>query len=156
MDQKKYIEALNLDLEHEMSSIIRYLHHSFLVRGPIRGPLSAMFRAKANSSMQHAITLGEKVTALGGHPSVKVQEIFDPGLEKDTRQMLNQNLNAETKHLDLYMQQYELFKDNNPLRQLIEQLILEEANHIEELEMYLREDCDSVKKIKNRTVAQVK
>ena len=60
MDNKKNIEALNLDLEHEMSSIIRYLHHSFLVRGPLRGPLSQMFRAKAQGSMQHAITLGEK------------------------------------------------------------------------------------------------
>ena len=71
MDKKKVLEALNLDLEHEMSAIIRYLHHSFIVTGPLRGSLVPMFRNKATDSMQHAIKLGEKISALGGHPSVK-------------------------------------------------------------------------------------
>jgi bacterioferritin len=137
MDKKKVLEALNLDLEHEMSAIIRYLHHSFIVTGPLRGSLTPMFRNKATDSMQHAIKLGEKISALGGHPSVKIQEIYEPG-EQTIEEMIAEDLEAERLHLDLYEKQLELFADNTPLRLMIEQVIVEEAAHIEELEMYLR------------------
>ena len=79
MDKTKVLEALNLDLEHEMSAMIRYLHHSLIVTGPLRGSLSGLFRTMATDSMNHAIKLGEKIVALGGHPSVKIQEIYEPG-----------------------------------------------------------------------------
>lgn len=140
MDKKKILEALNLDLEHEMSAIIRYLHHSFIVTGPLRGTLVPMFRNKASESMQHAIKLGEKISALGGHPSVKIQEIYEPG-EQTIEDMLSEDLEAEKIHLGLYEQQLDLVQDNTPLRLMIEQVIVEEANHIEELEMYLRTNC---------------
>jgi len=137
MDKKKVLAALNLDLEHEMSAIIRYLHHSFIVTGPLRGSLVPMFRNKATDSMQHAIKLGEKISALGGHPSVKIQEIYEPG-EQTIEEMLAEDLEAEKLHLDLYEKQLDLVADNTPLRLMIEQVIVEEATHIEELDMYLR------------------
>ena len=140
MDKKKVLEALNLDLEHEMAAIVRYLHHSFIVTGPNRGPLVQMFRAQATDSMQHAIKLGEKIVALGGHPSVKIQEIYEPG-EQTIKEMLQENLNAEKMHLELYEKQLnEIMQDNTPLRLMFEQVIVEEAQHIEELEMYLRDN----------------
>lgn len=139
MDKKKVLEALNLDLEHEMSAIIRYLHHSFIVTGPLRGTLVPMFRNKATESMQHAITLGEKISALGGHPSVKIQEIYEPG-EQTIEDMIAEDLEAERMHLEMYEKQLELVKDNTPLRLMLEQVVVEEATHIEELEMYLRRD----------------
>lgn len=144
MDKKKVLEALNLDLEHEMSAIIRYLHHSFIVTGPLRGSLVPMFRNKATDSMQHAIKLGEKISALGGHPSVKIQEIYEPG-EQTIEEMLAEDLEAEKLHLDLYEKQLDLVCDNTPLRLMIEQVIVEESTHIEELEMYLRSSAASAK-----------
>ena len=155
VDNSKFIDALNSDLEHEMSSIVRYLHHSFMVRGPIRGPLCDMFRNKAKSSMTHAIALGEKICALGGHPSVKINTIIDPVDGESTRKMIELNLKAELRHLEMYMNQHRLFEDDTPLRQLIEKFILEEANHIEELEMYLREDPDTSNK-PYKSMAKVK
>lgn len=140
MDRKKVLEALNLDLEHEMTSIVRYLHHSFIVSGPIRAPLVAMFRSMASDSMQHAIKLGEKITAMGGHPSVRIQEIYEPG-EQSILDMLKENLEAEKHHLQLYEKQLELVQDNTPLRLMLEQVVVEESNHIEQLEMYLRNDA---------------
>src|SRR6201987_1302395 len=101
MDKKKVLEALNQDLEHEMAAIVRYLHHSFIVTGPIRGPLVAMFRQQAQDSIQHAIKLGEKIVALGGHPSVKVQEVYEPG-DQSIEEMLREDLEMERKHLELY------------------------------------------------------
>jgi bacterioferritin len=140
MDKEKVLAALNLDLEHEMTSIVRYLHHSFIVSGPIRAPLVTMFRKMAVDSMQHAIKLGEKITALGGHPSVKIQEIYEPG-EQSIVDMLKENLESEKHHLSLYEKQLELVKDNTPLRLMLEQVVVEESTHVEELEMYLRNDA---------------
>ena len=55
--------------------------------------------------------------------------------------MLQENLNAEKMHLELYEKQLnEIMQDNTPLRLMFEQVIVEEAQHIEELEMYLRDN----------------
>lgn len=140
MDKKKVLEALNLDLEHEMSAMIRYLHHSFIVTGPMRGPLATLFRTMATDCMNHAVKLGEKIVALGGHPSVKIQEINEPG-EQTIEEMLLENLNAEKFHLKLYEEQLnEIMQSSTPLRLMFEQVIVDEAQHIEELEMYLRDN----------------
>ena len=136
MDKQKVLEALNLDLEHEMSAIVRYLHHSFIVTGPTRGPLVGMFRAQANDSMQHAIMLGEKIVALGGHPSVKIQEVYEPG-EQTIEQMLEEDLEMEKHHVGMYEKQLQLVQDNTALKLMIEQIIVEETTHVEQLEMYL-------------------
>ena len=140
MDKKKVLDALNLDLEHEFSAMIRYLHHSFIITGPLRGSLVPMFRAKASESMQHAIKLGEKISALGGHPSVKIQEIYEPG-DQSIEDMLLENLEAEKLHLAMYEKQLDLVADNTPLRLMFEQVIVEESDHVEELEMYLRHEA---------------
>ena len=134
--QKKVLEALNLDLEHEMAAIVRYLHHSFIVTGPTRGPLVSMFRRQAEDSMQHAIKLGEKICALGGHPSVKIQEVYEPG-DQTIEEMLREDLEMEKEHLELYEKQLELVKDHTPLRLMLEQILVEETSHVDELEMYL-------------------
>ena len=136
MDKKKVLEALNLDLEHEMSAIVRYLHHSFIVTGPTRGPLVSMFRRQAEDSMQHAIKLGEKICALGGHPSVKIQEVYEPG-DQSIEEMLGEDLEMERKHLELYERQLELVTDNTALRLMLEQILVEETQHVDELAMYL-------------------
>jgi bacterioferritin len=136
MDKQKVLDALNLDLEHEMAAIVRYLHHSFIVTGPTRGPLVSMFRRQAEDSMQHAVKLGEKICALGGHPSVKIQEVYEPG-DQTIEDMLREDLEMEKKHMELYEKQLDLVKDNTPLRLMLEQILVEETAHIDELEMYL-------------------
>lgn len=136
MDKKKVLEALNLDLEHEMAAIVRYLHHSFIVTGPNRGPLVQMFRTQATDSMQHAIKLGEKICALGGHPSVKIQEVYEPG-EQTIEQMIEEDLEMEKQHLLMYEKQLDIVADSTALKLMIEQIIVEETAHVEELEMYL-------------------
>ena len=136
MDKKKVLDALNLDLEHEMAAIVRYLHHSFIVVGPTRGPLVDMFRRQATDSMQHAIKLGEKICALGGHPSVKVHEVYEPG-DQTIEDMLREDLEMEKEHLSLYEKQLDLVQNNTALRLMLEQILVEETSHVDELEMYL-------------------
>ncbi len=135
---EKLIQALNKDLEKEMAGIVRYLHHSFIVFGPNRGPLVQMFRTQAQESMAHAIQLGEKITALGGHPTVKVDQVFEPGYQS-VEDMLSEDLKAEKAQLELYTKQLkEVGEYNLPMKLMLEQIIVSEQTHVEEMEKYLR------------------
>lgn len=137
-NNEKLIKALNTDLEKEMAGIVRYLHHSFIVFGPNRGPLVQMFRAQATESMTHAIQLGEKITALGGHPTVKVDQVFEPGFQT-VEDMLLEDLKAEKNQLKLYTDQLKEFGEANlPMKLMLEQIIVSEQTHVEEMEKYLR------------------
>ena len=136
--KEKLINALNEDLEKEMAGIVRYLHHSFIVFGPNRGPLVQMFRTQANEAMAHAVQLGEKITALGGHPTVKVDQVFEPGYQS-IEDMLSEDLKAEKTQLELYTKQLKEFGEENlPMKLMLEQIIVSEQTHVEEMEKYLR------------------
>ncbi len=136
--KEKLINALNEDLEKEMAGIVRYLHHSFIVFGPNRGPIVQIFRTQANESMAHAIQLGEKITALGGHPTVKVDQVFEPGYQS-IEDMLTEDLRAEKIQLELYTKQLKEFGETNlPMKLMLEQIIIDEQTHVEEIEKYLR------------------
>ena len=135
---EKLIQALNKDLEKEMAGIVRYLHHSFIVFGPNRGPLVQMFRTQAQESMAHAIQLGEKITALCGHPTVRVDQVFEPGYQS-VEDMLSEDLKAEKAQLELYTKQLkEVGEYNLPMKLMLEQIIVSEQMHVEEMEKYLR------------------
>ena len=137
-ENEQLIKALNQDLEKEMAGIVRYLHHSFIVFGPNRGPLVQMFRAQATESMTHAIQLGEKITALGGHPTVKVDQVFEPGYQS-VEDMLAEDLKAEKLQLGLYTEQLREFGNENlPMKLMLEQIIVSEQTHVDEMEKYLR------------------
>ena len=131
------IDYLNRDLERELTQIVRYLHHSFIVTGPSRGPLVGLFRQQATESMAHAIKLGEKITALGGHPTVKVQQIFEPG-DQTLEEMLQENLQAEEEALQEYKNHLKEVSDDVALRVLLEQIVFEEQSHVEDLRKYLK------------------
>jgi len=135
---ERLIKALNKDLEREMAGIVRYLHHSFIVFGPNRGPLVQMFRQQASEATAHAVQLGEKITALGGHPTVRVEQVFEPG-EQTIEEMIEEDLRAEKEQLELYTQQLRDFGNENlSMKLMLEQIIIAEQNHVEEMEKYLR------------------
>ena len=137
MDKKKVVKSLNAGLEHEMSSMVRYLHHSFIVSGPQRGPLVKFFRDRVNEAAMHAITIGDKITAMGGHPSVKISEIYEPG-EQTIKEMLSEDLEEEQAHFQIYNDLLKDVDDNVSMRIFVEKFICEEQEHIEELEKYIK------------------
>lgn len=138
VNKERVIEALNEALEKELAGVVRYLHHSFIVIGPGRGPLVELFRNLANDSVQHSIQLGEKITALGGHPSVKMEEVDEPG-DQTLEEMLAEDLEAEKNHIEMYEKHLKEFEEDLILKLMYEQIILEEVAHYEHLEMYLRD-----------------
>ena len=74
-DNKKVITLLNQIIEDEISGVVRYLHYALMIKGPNRIPIVKWFHEQANEGYMHASLIGEKITALGGHPSLKVSPV---------------------------------------------------------------------------------
>lgn len=132
------IAKLNDLLADEMTAMVRYLHHSFMVFGPNRFGIRDYYRMQANEAMTHATQLGEKITALGGHPTTRIHPIPDPGVHT-WEQMFRENLQSEREALRKYEELLpQIDPANVALDQLIRNILIEETEHIEDIEKLLR------------------
>lgn len=132
MANQELIDNLNRALGLELAAVIQYMQHSFLVTGPEREVYRSFFREQSEESHDHAKTLGDKVVALGGVPTV------EPGMIRqstDLAEMLRQDLALEREAIAAYLAAWESCKDSDrPTRFMLEERISQEQIHIEELE----------------------
>lgn len=77
LDADAVIAVLNRILELELAGVVRYLHYSFMIFGHNRIPICKWLREQSTESEGHAVLAGEHVTALGGHPSLKIGELLE-------------------------------------------------------------------------------
>src|SRR5215510_4052297 len=101
MDKEKVVTHLDKILEAELSGVVRYLHYSFMIFGPNRIPITSWFRGHATEGMAHAIKIGEKITALGGHPSLKVKPVPETN-KHNVMEILTESLEFEREALQQY------------------------------------------------------
>jgi bacterioferritin len=134
---KKVVEKLNEILEAEISGVVRYLHYSLMIKGPNRIPIVKFFQEQAMESFQHAATIGEKITAFGGHPSMKVASVKESD-KHDVMDILRESLDHEKQSVRQYSQLLELCGDDIALEELTRELIRDEVEHIEEVEKMLQ------------------
>lgn len=137
LDKNKVIEKLDKCLESELSGVVRYLHYSFMIFGPNRIPITQWFRSHAAEGFQHATLVGEKITALGGHPSVKVKPVPETN-QHNVMDILAEALEYEKAALALY---YDILPDvaeDVPLDEMIRKQIVDETLHVEEIEKMIR------------------
>lgn len=132
MASPELIDNLNRALSLELAGVIQYMQHSFLVNGVEREMYRSYFRKQSEESHDHATTLGDKIVALGGVPSV------EPGMIRQStnlQEMLKQDLALEREALSAYMAAWESCKDDErPTRFQLEERIYQEQLHIDELE----------------------
>jgi bacterioferritin len=132
MASPELIANLNRALSLELAAVIQYMQHSFLVTGTEREVYRSYFRKQSEESHDHAATIGDKVVALGGVPSV------EPGMIRqstDLAEMLKQDLALEREALAAYMAAWESCKDDErPTRFQLEERIYQEQLHVDELE----------------------
>lgn len=133
---RKLIKGLNEALENEMGNVVRYLHHSFLVRGVNRGPIVEFFRSKAKESFDHATALGEKIVALGGHPSIEIPRMKEVG-HRNVEEMLREELGSEKEEVENYIRLLREVGDDIALEFMLKEIIKEEQEGIEDLEKRL-------------------
>ncbi|MBM4304028.1 MAG: bacterioferritin [Deltaproteobacteria bacterium] len=131
------IKALDQILEAELSGVVRYLHYSFMIFGPNRIPITKWFRDHAMEGIQHAVTIGEKITALGGHPSVKVKPVPETN-KHNVMEILKESLEFEHEALQLYHDLLVKTQGDVALEEMVRGLILDETTHIEEVEKMTR------------------
>ena len=132
MASTNLVERLNRALSLELTAVIQYMQHSFLVTGTEREVFRSYFRKQSEESRDHATTLGDKIVALGGVPTVEPSMIRQ---SIDLTEMLQQDLALEREAMDAYMAAWEACKDDNrPVRFQLEERIYQEQLHIDELE----------------------
>jgi bacterioferritin len=94
-------EILNAILESELSGVVRYTHYSLMISGPNRIPLVAFMKAQAAESLLHAQQVGEVLTGLGGHPSLRIAPI-EESHRHNIYDILSESLAHERAALTLY------------------------------------------------------
>ena len=103
---KKMIDSLNRILELELAGVVRYMHYSFMIFGHNRIPIVGWLREQATESNAHAVLAGEHITALGGHPSLKIGSLLETH-QHDVNEILKEAHEHEKVGLDAY---YDLLK----------------------------------------------
>lgn len=137
MDKKKVIDCLNELLEHELSGVVRYTHYAFMVFGHNRIPICSWLRSQANESLAHANQIGEHITALGGHPSLKIGKLLESNKHK-INDILKESLDHETQQVALYKKLLKMVQDDSIfLEEFARDMIAEEEMHIAEVEKML-------------------
>jgi len=131
------IDKLDRVLEAELSGVVRYLHYSFMIFGPNRIPITSWFRNQALEGFNHAVTVGERITSLGGHPSVRVQSVPETN-NHSVLDILRESLEYEKNTVRLYHDLLEYAKDDIPLDEMVRTLISSECNHVDEVEKMIK------------------
>jgi bacterioferritin len=139
LDQEKAIHLLNTIMEFELAGVVRYTHYSLMVTGPNRIPIVDFFKAQANESLLHAQQVGEILTGLEGHPSLRIAPMEET-YKHTVRDILEESLNHEKKALELYKTLLETVNDASIyLEEFARTMIGQEELHNIEIKKMLRD-----------------
>jgi bacterioferritin len=139
LDVKRTTSTLNALLEHELAGVVRYTHYALMVSGPNRIPIVDFMKAQAQESLLHAQTVGELLTGLEGHPSLRIAQMEETH-QHSTRAVLTESLNHEMAAVRLYKDLLELVEDASIyLEDFARTMIGQEERHQLELKKMLRD-----------------
>ena len=131
--ENKVVDCLNSLLEHELAGVVRYTHYAFMIFGHNRIPICSWLRGQAQESLTHADQIGEHITALGGHPSLKIGKLLESNKHK-INDILKESLDHEEIQVQLYKNLLKLVKDDSiVLEEFARKMIAEEEMHIAEV-----------------------
>ena len=140
MDKEKVLASLNKILELELAGVVKYTHYAFMVQGPYRLTVVEWLRSQAQESLTHAEAVGEHITSLGEHPTLKISDLLETH-KHSTENILNECLQHEKEAIKAY---YELMNNVGSESIMLEefartQIALEEM-HESELKKMLKDN----------------
>lgn len=139
LDQAKAIDLLNSIMEFELAGVVRYTHYSLMVTGPNRIPIVEFFKMQATESLTHAQQVGEILTGLEGHPSLRIAPM-EESFKHSVKDILEESLNHEKKALDLYKNLLDTVSDASVyLEEFARTMIGTEELHNIEIKKMLRD-----------------
>ncbi len=134
----KVLTSLNRILELELAGVVRYMHYSFMVFGHNRIPIVAWLRSQGEESNAHAVLAGEHITALGGHPSLKIGPLLETS-KHDVNEILKEAYSHEKEGLDEYRVLLGLVAPQNiMLEEYARAQIAAEEMHLAEIRKMMR------------------
>ena len=140
MDKTKVLNSLNNILELELAGVVKYTHYAFMVQGPYRLSVVEWLREQAQESLPHAEAVGEHITSLGEHPTLKISDLLETH-KHSTEDILNECLEHEKEAIRSY---YELLKNVDSGSIMLEEFartqIAAEEMHEAELKKMLRDN----------------
>ena len=140
MDKKSVLDSLNKILEHELAGVVKYTHYAFMVQGPYRLSVVQWLREQAQESLAHAEAVGEHVTSLGEHPTLRISDLLETH-KHSTEDILNECLEHEREAIKSY---YELLNNVKGGSIMLEEFartqIAAEELHEAELKKMLRDN----------------
>jgi bacterioferritin len=95
------MHLLNAIMEAELAGMVRYTHYSLMVTDPNRIPIVQFLKAQASESLLHAQQVGEIITGLDGHASLRVGSL-EQTFRHSIYDILLKSLNHEKPALTLY------------------------------------------------------
>ncbi|MEM6532674.1 MAG: ferritin-like domain-containing protein [Myxococcota bacterium] len=131
-NRKAIIDALNEAVKIENTLMLQCQHQSLTIRGLWRVQFEGFFQGLSDEARDHSRKFGLKIAGLGGNPTVAVSEIIEA---RDVFEMLELDLELERKALAAYTRALKLADENVALRNMLEDHIEAETQHIEELEL---------------------
>ena len=140
MKNKKIISSLNNILELELAGVVKYTHYAFMVQGPYRLSIVQWLRNQAQESLTHAEAVGEHITSLGEHPTLKISDILETH-KHSTEDILKECLEHERTAIKAY---YDLLKSVQNRSIMLEEFartqIAAEEMHEAEVKKMLRDN----------------
>lgn len=138
MNKETVMKLLNELLEREYSGVVRYSHYSLMVFGYNRIPIVGWFRDQAKESLTHAERIGEMITALDGHPSLKISKLLETH-RHSISEILEESLQHEREQLQgLHDLLKEVEGKNVWLEEFTRLMIVDEEDHCAEVEKMLK------------------
>tara|TARA_B110000438_G_scaffold146459_1_gene141120 strand:- start:2219 stop:2644 length:426 start_codon:yes stop_codon:yes gene_type:complete len=140
MDKIRVLSCLNKILGLELAGVVRYTHYTFMVQGPYRLSVVDWLREQAKESLMHAEAVGEHITSLGEHPTLKIGELLETH-KHSTEDILNECLEHERSAISAY---YSLLKTINSESIMLEEfsrtMIATEEMHEAEIKKMLKDN----------------
>ena len=138
VDVKAVVAVLNRLLELELAGVVRFNHYALMVFGHARIPIVDWMRTEATEAMGHAQKIGEWITALGEHPSLKIGPLLETHRHA-IDDILKEVLEHEAEGLEVYRELLERVAGKDvALEEFARGMIALETTHLHDVEKMLR------------------
>jgi bacterioferritin len=138
LETSAVVKVLNQLLELELAGVVRFNHYALMVFGHARIPIVSWLRGEATEAMGHAQKIGEWITALGEHPSLKIGQLLETHRHQ-IDDILKEVMEHEQEGLSCYRELLTMVEGHDvALEEFARGMIEIETMHVHDVEKMLR------------------
>jgi bacterioferritin len=133
------LRVLNEALATEIVCVLRYKRHQYMATGLAAETVAAEFKEHAAEEQEHADSIAERITQLGGEPNFNPEGLATRSHSeyvegKTLTDMIKEDLVAERIAIESYGEIIRFFGDGDPTsRRLMEEILAKEEEHAEDM-----------------------